>query len=94
MNPVTEPTQIPGPDFTAITQRQQAAWSLKDDILHGQVLVALWTCVIAGFMEAPVDPANEPPRRAATVAAAPSESPYPAPQVDPLASPQEPAPTF
>ncbi|HUG24464.1 class I SAM-dependent methyltransferase [Piscinibacter sp.] len=38
MNPLIEPTKTPTPDFTAIKQRQQAAWSSGDYAVVGTTL--------------------------------------------------------
>jgi hypothetical protein len=50
--------------------------------------------VLAVWIAASHDPANEPARFVPAVDAAPYVSPYPAPQIDASAPPQEAAPTF
>jgi hypothetical protein len=64
------------------------------EAFHRRVVVVLSVCGLAVWVAASAVQAPEPPRLAPAVTAVPYESPYPAPQVDPSAPPQEPAPTF
>jgi hypothetical protein len=62
--------------------------------LPSRLLVMLSVGALAIWIAAAQQSASEPARFEAPVGAAPYESPYPAPQVDRNAPPQEPAPTF
>lgn len=68
-----------------------------NDTHHRRFVAALSVCTLAAWIATAAEQTHEQPLplpTAPAVVAAPYESPYPVPQVDPSAPPEEPAPAF